>query len=77
MVGVRRGRRATPIVLSELERLFLQGHVRKSDVKDTIANRCRAILRCADGLASAEVASEFRVSTGTVYSPDISVSEIL
>ena len=67
MVCVRIVRRSTPIVLSESERLELQGHVRKSDVKDTIANRCRAILRCADGLASAEVASELRVSTGTVY----------
>ena len=67
MVSVRRGRRPTPIVLSESEQLELQGLARKNDVKDTIANRCRAILRCADGLANVEVASELRVGTSTVY----------
>ena len=47
--GVR-GRPIEPLVLSEQERTYLERQVRRHRVARSLSERCRAILRCADGL---------------------------
>jgi hypothetical protein len=42
-------------VLSSQERAHLERQVRRHRVARSISERCRVILRCADGLASKEV----------------------
>ena len=54
----RRGRPIAPMVLSPEERAYLERQVRRHRAARSLSERCRVILRCADGLASKEVAAE-------------------
>ena len=54
----RRGRPIGPVVLSAQERAYLERQVRRHRVARSLSERCRVILRCADGLASKDVAAE-------------------
>jgi transposase len=54
----RRGRPIAPLVLSAEERAYLERQVRRHRVARSLSERCRVILRCADGLASKDVAAE-------------------
>ncbi len=50
-----RGRPIAPLVLSPQERAYLERQVRRHRVARSLSERCRAILRCADGLVAAEL----------------------
>lgn len=63
--GVR-GRPIAPSVLSPQERTYLERQVRRHRVARTLSERCRAILRCADGLPSKSVAAELGIHEHTV-----------
>jgi hypothetical protein len=63
--GVR-GRPIEPLVLSALERTYLERQVRRHHVARSLSERCRAILRCADGLPSKSVAAELGIHEHTV-----------
>src|SRR5512132_2407131 len=63
--GVR-GRPITPLVLSGQERGYLERQVRRRRVARSLSERCRVILRCADGLASKDVAAELGFHEHTV-----------
>jgi hypothetical protein len=63
--GVR-GRPIEPLVLSAQERTYLERQVRRHRVARSLSERCRAILRCADGLPSKSVAAELRIHEHTV-----------
>ena len=52
------GRRPPPLVLDEDERLSLESLVRSRCGTGAISDRCRIILRCADGLTNKAVAAE-------------------
>ena len=56
--AVMRGRPIAPLVLSAQERAYLERQVRRHRVARSLSERCRVILRCADGLASKDVAAE-------------------
>ena len=56
--AVMRGRPIAPLVLSAQEREYLERQVRRHRVARSLSERCRVILRCADGLASKDVAAE-------------------
>ena len=58
--------RIEPIVLSGEEQSYLKARAGNTDADKTVADRCRAILRCADGLNDAEVAAEIGWSPSTV-----------
>ncbi len=60
------GRLADAVVLSEDERRFLEGQVRRPKAPRSLSDRCRMILLCADGLASKEVAARLGVHEHTV-----------
>jgi putative transposase len=60
------GRVAAAIVLSDEERRFLEGQVRRHKVPRSLSDRCRIILLCADGLPSKEVAVLLDVHEHTV-----------
>ena len=45
-----RGRPIAPLVLSVQERAYLERQVRRHRVTRSMSERCRVILRCADGL---------------------------
>ncbi|AYG58313.1 IS630 family transposase [Rhizobium jaguaris] len=60
------GRPTAPLILSEAEREYLERQVRKHRVARSMSERCRIILRCADGIASKTVASELGVHEHTV-----------
>ena len=47
-------------VLSDEERSYLEGQARRRRVARSISDRCRMILRCADGLTNKAVAAETR-----------------
>src|SRR5215217_6502124 len=53
-----RGRPVAPLVLSGQERSYLERQVRRHRVARSLSERCRVILRCADGLPSKHVAAE-------------------
>src|SRR4029453_15096964 len=55
--GVR-GRPITPLVLSGQERGYLERQVRRRRVARSLSERCRVILRCADGLPRKSVLAE-------------------
>jgi len=55
--GVR-GRPISPLVLSAKERAYLERQIRRHRIERSLSERCRIILRCADGLASKDVAVE-------------------
>jgi hypothetical protein len=63
--GVR-GRPIAPLVLSGQERAYLERQVRRHRVARSLSERCRIILRCADGLASKDVADELGLHEHTV-----------
>lgn len=60
------GRVAGSVVLSEEERRFLEGQVRRDKAPRSLSDRCRMILLCAEGLASKEVAARLGVHEHTV-----------
>jgi transposase len=62
--GVR-GRPVAPLVLSGQEREYLE-QVRRHRVARSLSERCRVIVRCADGLASKDVAAELGLHEHTV-----------
>ena len=61
-----RGRPIAPLVLSVQERAYLERQVRRQRVARSMSERCRVILRCADGLPSKSVAAELGVHEHTV-----------
>ena len=60
------GRPTAPLVLSADEREYLERQVRRRRVTRSMSERCRIILRCADGIASKVVAAELGVHEHTV-----------
>ena len=56
------GRPLAALVLSDEERSFLEAQVRRHRVARSMSDRCRMILRCADGLSNKAVAAEFGVA---------------
>src|SRR5437763_4192805 len=60
------GRPIAAVVLSSDERSDLKRQVRGRRVARSLSERCRAILRCADGIPSKSVASELGVHEHTV-----------
>ena len=61
-----KGRPIAPLVLSPQERAYLERQVRRHRVARSLSERCRAILRCADGLPSKSVAAELGIHEHTV-----------
>jgi transposase len=53
-------------VLSAQERAYLERQVRRHRVARSLSERCRVILRCADGLASKSVGAELGLHEHTV-----------
>ena len=60
------GRPIAPLILSPDERAYLERQVRRHRVARSLSERCRVILRCADGVPSKAVASELGVHEHTV-----------
>ena len=60
------GRPVAAVVLSAAERSFLERRVRRRRVARGMSDRCRIVLRCADGLTSKAVAAELGVHEHTV-----------
>ena len=60
------GRPKAVLVLSDEERSYLERQVRRRRVARSISDRCRMILRCADGLTNKAVAAELGVHEHTV-----------
>ena len=60
------GRPMAALVLSDGERTFLEAQVRRHRVARSMSDRCRMILRCAEGLSNKAVAAEVGVSAHTV-----------
>src|SRR3974377_2103586 len=61
-----RGRPIAPWVLSVEERAYLERQVRRRRVSRSLSERCRIILRCADGLASKDVAAQLGLHEHTI-----------
>ena len=61
-----RGRPIAPLVLSAQEQSYLERQVRRHRVARSLSDRCRVILRCADGIASKDVAAELGLHEHTV-----------
>jgi transposase len=61
-----RGRPVSALVLSSEERDYLERQVRRHRAPRSFSDRCRMILRCADGLTSKAVAAELGVHEHTV-----------
>ncbi len=64
--SVTRGRPVEALILSAEERAYLERQVRRHRVTRSLSERCRIVLRCADGLRSKQVAAELGVSEHTV-----------
>ncbi len=60
------GRPTAPLVLSSDERDYLERQVRRHRVARSMSERCRIILRCADGLSSKVVAAKLGIHEHTV-----------
>jgi transposase len=60
------GRPIAPLILSSDEQAYLERQVRRHRVARSLSERCRIILRCADGVPSKSVASELGVHEHTV-----------
>jgi transposase len=60
------GRPTAPLVLEADEREYLERQVRRRRVARSMSERCRIILRCADGIPSKVVAAELGVHEHTV-----------
>lgn len=56
--GRARGRPIAPLELSAEERAYLERQVRRHRVARSLSERCRIILRCADGSPSKSIATE-------------------
>jgi hypothetical protein len=63
--GVR-GRPIVALMLSAEEQAYLERQVRRHRIARSLSERCRVIRRCADGMASKEVAAEFGLHEHTV-----------
>ena len=61
-----RGRPVARLVLSAQERSYLERQVGRHRVARSLSERCRVILRCADGLQSKDVAAELGLHEHTV-----------
>src|SRR5260370_35050471 len=61
-----RGRPFVRLVLSAEERSYLARQVRRHRVARSLSERCRVILRCADGLPSKDVAADLGLHDHTV-----------
>lgn len=67
MVGeILRGRPIAPMVLTAQERSYLERQARGRRVARSLSERCRIVLRCADGLANKAVAAELGLCESTV-----------
>ena len=62
----RLGRPIAPLNLSAEERAYLERQVRRHRVARSFSDRCRMILRCADGLSSKAVGVELGAHEHTV-----------
>ena len=60
------GRPMAALVLSDKERSYLERQARRRRVARSLSDRCRMILRCADGLTNKAVAIELGVHEHTV-----------
>src|SRR5580704_19739299 len=60
-----RGWPIAPLVLSQQERAYLERQVRRHRFARSLSERCRAILRCADGLLSKSVV--FKLSSDPLF----------
>ena len=60
------GRPMAALVLSDKERSYLERQARRRRVARSISDRCRMILRCADGLTNKAVAAELGLHEHTV-----------
>ena len=60
------GRPMAVLVLSDEERSYLERQARRHRVARSLSDRCRMILRCADGLTNKVVAIEIGVHEHTV-----------
>lgn len=60
------GRPVAALVLSDEERSYLERQVRRQRIARSLSDRCRMILRCADGLSNKAVAGELGVHEHTV-----------
>jgi transposase len=60
------GRPTAPLVLEAEEREYLERQVRRRRIARPMSERCRIILRCADGIQSKVVAAELGVHEHTV-----------
>ena len=60
------GRPIAPLILSSDERAYLERQVRRHRAARSSSERCRVILRCADGIPSKTVASELGLHEHTV-----------
>ncbi len=60
------GRPLSPLVLSAEERIYLERQVRRHRAPRSFSDRCRIILRCADGLPNKEVGAELGFHEHTV-----------
>ena len=60
------GRRTASLILTDEKRAYLERQVRGRRVARSLSERCRIILRCADGIASKVVATELSVHEHTV-----------
>src|ERR1700741_4906134 len=61
-----KGRPVAPLALSAAERTYLERQARRHRVARSLSERCRIVLRCADGLPSKSVAAELGVHEHTV-----------
>jgi transposase len=61
-----RGRPVAALVLRPDEREYLERQVRRRRVARSLSDRCRVILRCADGVPSKSVANELSLHEHTV-----------
>jgi len=52
-----RGRPVEGLILTEDERNYLKRQVRRHRVARSLSERCRIVVRCADGLQSKQVAA--------------------
>ena len=60
------GRPMAALVLSDEERSYLERQARRRRVARSLSDRCRMILRCADGLTNKAVAIELGVHEHTI-----------
>ena len=62
----RSGRLIAPLNLTADERAYLERQVRRHRAPRSFSDRCRMVLRCADGLSSKAVGAELGVHEHTV-----------